>query len=285
MKTRTRWSLVFALSVAACNQSGATKTEEQFCQEYARIECSKVSTFCSFNPATCEPVRQAVCRQNAAQIKGVGHQFKPDNTDRCLKKLEEAYQTLPIYAAMLNAVDDACARVFEGLAKPAEACVHDYDCANGLICDKGRCGTEKIVASLGGCANIGERCPKGEYCSNATGIFLCTKRMTEGTSCALSTPCAEELRCRNSCVRRLEIQGACLDDDDCLSGYCNRYVSNRTCGVGLTFSPESPSCFAYMSAPDGGVAGRGPTQVADAASVVPDGGVDSAGASPDAATD
>jgi hypothetical protein len=267
--------MVCALSVAGCNHLGSTMTEEQFCQEYAKIECSKVSAFCSFNPATCEPVRVAACRESAGRVKGVGHQFNPGNTDRCLKKLEEAYRVLPIGATMLKGVDDACARVFEGTAKPAEMCTLDYDCANGLICDKGRCGTEKLVASLGGCANIGERCPKGEYCTNATGIFLCAKRLAEGAPCALSTPCAEDLRCRNTCVRRLEIQGSCLLDEDCLSGYCNLYVSNRTCGLGLTFSPESPSCIAYMSSPDGGVPGRGTNEVTD-------GSVDLVGSSPDA---
>src|SRR5438093_4663540 len=136
-----------SLAMAGCNRGPAAMTEEQFCAEYARIECSKVAAFCSFNPASCEPVRTSACRASAGRVKGAGHEFNPDNSDRCLKKLEEAYKALPISAAMLKAVDDACTRVIEGTAKSNDACVQDYDCAGGLICDKGHCGVEKIVAS------------------------------------------------------------------------------------------------------------------------------------------
>jgi hypothetical protein len=258
-------------------------TEVQFCDEYARIECSKVAAFCSFNAANCEPARVNACREFAGRVKGVGHQFNPGNTDRCLKKLEEAYRTLPIPAAMLKAVDSNCARVFEGTAKATEACTADYDCAGGLICDKGHCGTEKIVASGGGCANIGERCPSGEFCTTTGGIPLCAKRLGQGATCSLSMPCAESLRCRNSCVPRLDTMGDCTDDDDCLSGYCNRYVVKRTCGLGLSFSPESPSCNAYMGVPDGGLPGRGTNEVTDAGTSADGGAPDTAAA--DSATD
>jgi hypothetical protein len=251
------------LALAGCNKGDGSMTEEQFCQQYASIECSKVSAFCSFNPMSCEPVRVNACREFASRVKGVGHQFNPGNTDRCLKKLEEAYRSLPIGAVMLKAVDETCARVFEGTAKVTEACAADYDCAGGLICDKNHCGVEKVVASRSGCANIGERCPAGEFCTNDSGLFLCVKRLDLGATCSLSRPCAESLRCRTSCVPRLDTQGACSEDDDCLSGYCNRYVTNRTCGLGLTFSPESPSCIAYMGAPDGGTPMRGNNEVGD----------------------
>ena len=105
-----------SLAMAGCNRGPAAMTEEQFCAEYARIECSKVAAFCSFNPASCEPVRTSACRASAGRVKGAGHEFNPDNSDRCLKKLEEAYKALPISAAMLKAVDDACTRVIEGTA-------------------------------------------------------------------------------------------------------------------------------------------------------------------------
>jgi hypothetical protein len=255
--------LVFGLG-AGCNRGDGPMTEQKFCEEYARIECSKVAAFCSFNPANCEPSRLSICIATARTLKSGGHQFNPGNTDRCLKKLEEAYRVLPISAAMLKDVDDQCTRVFEGTAKPAEACVADYDCADGLICDKGRCGALKVVASGAGCANIGEVCPKGEYCTANSGIFLCTRRQQQGMACSPAQPCVENLRCRDTCVPRLDIQDMCSSDDDCLSGYCNRYVTTRTCGLGLTFSPESPSCVYYMRGDDGGVPMRGPTPAPDA---------------------
>lgn len=265
------WSTVAAvlgsvvLGGAGCISTGPTMTEERFCQEYARIECGKVSAFCSFNPATCQPVRESVCRAQAATLKGGGHAFNPDNTDACLKKLDDAYKSLPISASMLKGVDDVCARVFAGTAKASDPCAADYDCAGSLICDKGHCGTLRVVGSLSGCANIGERCPPAEFCTNDNPnmIFMCLRRLDQGAPCSLSRPCAEGLRCRDTCIPKLDTQGQCAVDEDCQSGYCNRYVNNRTCGLGLTFSPESPSCVAYMTPPEAG-AMRSPNEVVDA---------------------
>jgi hypothetical protein len=93
-------------------------------------------------------------------------------------------------------------------------------------------------------------------------LYMCMPRLPEGSPCSLSRPCASNLRCRGTCVQRLPIMGACADDDDCQSGYCNEFVTTRTCGVGLSFAPESPSCRAYMS-PDAGTPARGSNEVAD----------------------
>jgi hypothetical protein len=255
--------VICVLSALGCANK-AVRTEEQFCQDYAHIECSKVAAFCSFNPTNCEPARVAACHQMALTLKGVGHQYNPANTDACLSKLGAAYQTLPITATMLKGVDDTCARVFAGVAKVTEACMADYDCTADLICDKGHCGVQKVVSSGGLCANPGERCPMGEYCTNASGVYVCTKRVELGMTCSLSVPCLENLRCPTAtCVPKLDTQGSCNSDDDCLSGYCNRYVTSRTCGLGLTFSPESPSCNAYMGIPDGGLPARGNNDVTD----------------------
>jgi hypothetical protein len=252
---------VLAVLALGCNRGDSGLTEEQFCEEWGRIECDKVAAFCSFSAANCVPSRAAACRDFGARIKGGQRQYNAANTEACLKKVEEAYKTLPISAATLKGVDDTCARVFAGTVKSNEPCVAEYDCAGTLVCDKGFCGVEKVVASRAGCANVGERCPRGEYCSNAstTGLFLCIPRTPLDSPCTLSTPCLEDLRCRNTCVRRLGIQEPCLEDDDCQSGYCTRYVTNRTCGVGVTFSPESPSCLAFVGAADGGSPSRGGT--------------------------
>jgi hypothetical protein len=240
-------------------------TEEGFCQEYAKIECNKIAAFCSFNPTTCEPIRVQACRTAAMSFKMSGHQFNPSNTDACLKKLDAAFATLPIRAPILKELDDTCSRVFAGVGKMTDACLADYDCASGLICDKGRCGTLRVVPSLSGCANIGERCPTAEFCTNENPsmLFMCMARLPEGSPCSLSRPCGDGLRCRTTCVRKLPIMGACTEDEDCESGYCNEFVSNRSCGVGLSFAPESPSCLAYMSA-DGGTPVRGSNEVPDA---------------------
>jgi hypothetical protein len=223
-----------------------------------------VASLCSFDPAMCQPVRKDACRMTATAHHNNGRQFNPGSTDGCLKKLEEAYKLLPIPASKLKEVDDACARVFGGLAKATDPCTADFECSGSLICDKNHCGTLKVVPSLGGCANIGERCQPDEFCTNdnPNQLFFCVKRVQQGAPCSLSRPCAEGLRCRDVCVPKVA-NGECAIDDDCQSGYCNRYISPRTCGVGLTFSPGAPSCTAYASAPDGGTPMRGTNEVSD----------------------
>lgn len=266
VKTRACGTTICALVLlAGCQKAETPMTEESFCAEYARIECSKVAAFCSFNPANCEPARVLSCKADAVPRKAGGRAFVPGNTERCLKKLEEAYQTLPINPAMLKAIDEACSRVYEGSAKALESCTADNDCAGGLICDKALCGTAKVVPTGAQCSNIGERCQPNEYCTITipNGPWRCIPRIGEDMACSRDQPCLDSLRCRTTCRKRLDIQAPCESDDDCLSGYCNRYVSNRTCGLGLTFSPESPSCIAFMSNTDAG-AGKVPVSPTDA---------------------
>jgi hypothetical protein len=233
-------------------------TEDQFCQEYAKRECAKVANYCSFAASSCEPSRLDNCKSMAAHSKTGARQFNADNADRCLKQVDTAYATLPIDATKLAALDAACGRVFSAGAKANEACTVDFDCDGDLICDKAHCGSRKIVAAGAGCANVGEVCPTGQYCSNASGLFNCTPKQAQGATCSDTQPCTEKLRCTGTCAARLAIGMLCNSDDECESLYCNPYAAAgaRKCGAGLSFSDGSPSCLAFMGsaipAPDAG---------------------------------
>jgi hypothetical protein len=245
MKTKS-WVILFA--VAGCN-SLSGMSEDEFCKEYAKRECARVADLCSFMPSVCEPVRVTACRAMAASSKTGVRKFNPDNAQGCLDQVNTAYANVPIDAAHLAALDKACARVFEGNAAATEACTVDFDCTKNLVCDKGRCGTARVVGSGGGCANFGEVCPAGEYCSNATGFYLCTRRQAQGAACGAGQPCVEDLRCNGTCGPRLDSGATCAADDECKSAYCNAYPpagSTRKCGAGLNFSEGSASCQAFM---------------------------------------
>lgn len=251
------------VGIAACGAGSSGRSEEAFCSEYASVECSKVATFCSFSAASCEPVRVDACRAFAQRSKSGGRQYNPANTEACLAELRRGYATLPILATSLKAIDTACSRVFEGMAQMGQTCTVDFDCRNGLICDKGRCGVEHVVGAGAGCANIGERCGMGEYCTNASGIYVCARRLDPGATCGPTLPCVETFRCRDICLPRLDVGMPCTADDDCISNYCNPYVlpgTPRACGPGLTFSYQAPSCVAYMSLVGDAGAARGTTE-------------------------
>jgi hypothetical protein len=246
---------LFVLALGSCSLT-KTMTEDEFCKEYAKRECAKVAGYCVFPASSCEPLRVTACQQMAAASKTGNRKFNADNAGTCLDQVDKTYGTIPIVALQLQALDRACSRVFSGAAKATEACSIDFDCDGALICDKGRCGAAKVVGSGGGCANVGETCPKGEYCSNASGLYTCTKKQAAGAACSDSQPCVETLRCTATCTARADIGATCASDDECTSGYCTLYPAAgqpRKCGPGLSFADGSPSCLAYTGAsPDGG---------------------------------
>ena len=238
----------------ACAIGAKDRTEAQFCDEYGKRECLKVAAYCSFTASACEPVRVAACRERAAASKTAARQYNAGNGDLCLDALDKAYATLPIDAARLAALDTTCQRVFQGSAHAGDDCSIDYDCDGKLVCDRGRCGSSKVVAAGAGCANIGETCPVGQYCGVFRELPTCVARVAQAAACDANHPCLEALLCNGTCAPRLEMGAPCTADQECLSGYCTRYVapSARKCSVGLTFSPDAPSCLAFLGGADAG---------------------------------
>jgi hypothetical protein len=245
------------LTAAGCTLGVKDRTEDEFCQEYARRECAKVATLCTFAPASCEPVRTAACRQRSASSKTGARQYSAGAGDKCLDAVDKAYATVPIDATRLAELAAACERVFQGQAASREACTVDYDCAGELTCEQGRCATRKVVAANEGCANLGETCPRGQFCAREGLDPVCTKRQDSGAACSDARPCLEDFRCTGTCTAKLEAAATCAASDECKSGYCNEYPpagSPRKCSVGLNFSEGSSSCQAFMGAslPDAG---------------------------------
>ncbi len=255
-----RWSVICLLLVG-CHFGDSPLTEEEFCQQYARRECDRVAMFCATTGDACQRVRAQACRDVSARSKTNGRQYTPANTDRCLEKVTDTYRSLPISSTNLTLLADVCGRVFQGIKRAGDDCVADPECTGNLICDKGRCGVPKVVSSLGGCANIGEECPRGEYCALSRALYMCVRRQDKGAACSVDVPCIEKFQCSGgACMDLLNDGTDCTVDTQCSSGYCNPYGSRR-CAAGLSFSPDSPSCLAYMGAltsQDAGAAADGP---------------------------
>jgi hypothetical protein len=248
-RTRLRFAhlaslLLGGLVTAGCEINTKTMNEEEFCVEYAKRECGKVATACSFErPAACEKERADVCRAWAKATKSDVRGFRPDNVDKCLEKVTETYGLPLIKAENLKALRDVCERVFQGSRKANEACTAEEECGGSLICDKKRCAQRREVSAGGNCANPGELCPKGEFCQPMMGISVCSKRKEKGAMCTEAEPCGEALRCKDTCVERTAVNLACASDDECDSGYCSPHV--KRCLLGLNFAAGSPSCDAF----------------------------------------
>ena len=234
-------------------------TEQQFCLEYARRECAMVTTWCAFPSAdACHAARASACQQRSAQLKSGTRPFRPENTRACLDKVSAVYASQPITADGLRSVETICARVFSGNVAARAACTIDYECEKDLVCDKGFCGTRKMVAAGEGCSNVGEVCPASQTCKPAPmgGFSFCQKRQEAGMACSASEPCLETLRCSGTCIERLPLAAACSQHEDCAltAAICDPYA--KICVPTLNFAINSDSCRAFMNtgpAADGGV--------------------------------
>jgi hypothetical protein len=137
--------------------------------------------------------------------------------------------------------------VFQGKGEVnVDSCDVKYDCAKKVICDKSLCATQKSVT--GACANPGDTCPSDQYCAqNASSVYVCMPKGSNGATCDGSTPCVDNLRCSGtSCADRVAQAGACTSNADCVSTapYCDPYAGNK-CDQGLSFASGSTSCNDY----------------------------------------
>jgi hypothetical protein len=198
--------------------------------------------------ASCTAGRIAKCEGNAQAAATHFWDFLPQNAEACLNKVNATYGKLNRGAVALSAADyqamsAVCNNVYRGTGLANEgSCVYDADCLDGLICDKTYCGTAKMVGQGDQCADIGEICPQGYSCSNASGVWLCASKVDLGGACAAS-PCLESLRCLGGvCVAQLGIGEDCAVDQDCSSGFCEPYAFK--CAQDVRFANGNPDCLA-----------------------------------------
>jgi hypothetical protein len=230
-----------------CHAEQLPLTPNQYFQQRANAVCSAVTSACLVPLPTCTAGRVAEYTAEYQAALSAVRDFIPDNAEACLTKVKDVYGKLDQGAVALKAADylameASCANVYRGASAANGVCAEDVDCIGTLVCDKGFCGTPKLVAPGAGCANIGEHCPTGSYCSSATGVWLCTPESDLQGSCVQS-PCLESLRCAAGvCVARLDIAAACTGDGDCASGFCEPYA--HQCAEDIRFANHSAACVA-----------------------------------------
>jgi len=219
---KCRFALLGALALAACNSQPPPLTPTEYCNQYAQDVCAGVSPICLIPQASCMTTQLQVCTLRAQE--NVGRDFLPPNAAAHLGKVNAAYSRVQqdgsITASDFQAMEQARSRVYRGTIMANAACLSDADCLDGLICDKGFCGTLRVVAPGAQCANIGETCPQGSYCSNATGIWVCTQS-------------------------QLDFGEACSSDQDCSSGFCEPYAA--LCAQDVRFANGNPDCVAMKT--------------------------------------
>jgi hypothetical protein len=242
--------LVALVAFAGCGSDPSSLTPNEFFQKRAEAVCSAVSSACLVTVATCTTGRVAEYMAEYQTALSYFRDFIPSNAEACLSKVKDVYGkldqgTVALKASDYQAMATACANVYRGSSPANGPCQSDIDCLGHLGCDKGFCGTPKLVAPGAGCANIGEYCPTGSYCSNTTGIWICSTKVDLQGYCATS-PCLESLRCAGGyCVARLGVGELCATDGDCSSGFCEPYAGK--CADDIRFANGSAACVAMSN--------------------------------------
>jgi hypothetical protein len=197
--------------------------------------------------------------------------FTPGNVNDCIGKVHAAYgSTNPITPATMASIDLACNYVFQGKGvQLTSSCTTQFDCAgstNGsVICDANShlCATSTSAALGAQCGNAGQVCAQDSYCApNPSNVLLCMAEGKSGDACT-TVPCSHTFRCAAGvCTDLVQPAGTCTTNSDCASGapYCNPYTNPPTCGTGLQFAAQSPSCLCVAegtSCPTGTPTGAG----------------------------
>lgn len=257
MKLRCLVLLVGPLLASSCGEDHKSLTPTEFSTQYAQDLCKAVSWACQIPEPTCTAGRLAARAALDQRAVLRGQTFVPANAENCLNQVNNVYGKTEQGAVALKASDvqgaeQACRDVYRGAKVANEACGEDEDCVMGLICDfskgtaTGRCGAKTEVAAGGGCANIGEVCPRGSFCGGSTGVFVCQAKMDLAWPCSDTVPCLETLRCAGGlCVAQLGLGELCAVDQDCSTGFCDPYA--KRCAGDLRFANGTPSCQAFVA--------------------------------------
>jgi hypothetical protein len=237
-----RFVVLSMVALAGCGSQPGQLTQLEFCNQYAQAVCAAVEPACLMTEASCTAGRLAECSRQAQD--NVGRAFIPANAEAYLNKVNAAYGSkggaFSIGKLEWQAMNQARDNVYRGTISANGVCAVNADCLDGLICDKQYCGKEKIVAQGAGCANIGETCSPGSYCSSATGVWMCVSKIVFGGSCGAS-PCLEDLHCAGGvCAAQLGFGELCTVDQDCDSGFCEPYAAK--CALDVQFSNNSAAC-------------------------------------------
>jgi len=242
-------ALLALAAVWACSASeedGGLGSVDQFCKAKADAECV-VAAKCAATTDACLADRQAACTSGATAAQSGGRTYTSGRAQACVDKTKEIYDRGTASPADLKALEEACERVFQGSIEQNKACSTDYNCKDSLICDKGFCATKVEKKTGEPCANPGDLCEAGSYCTSNGSLMVCTSKKGAGEVCndAIS-PCSEEYRCNGTCVARYNAGETCdSNKDECAASapYCDPTISKCTAGVG--FSAGAPICKDY----------------------------------------
>jgi len=261
----------------ACSSSSSGNNNpypdiDHFCAAVAKAECQE-STNCGVDETQCETYRTRVCTQGTVIVPltptdTLSRTYTTGNAKSCIDALNGAFGNNNVqikYADLFKTggLVDTCEGVFVGNVGNGSGCTTNYDCTmSGEVCasvpgQQAACATPTTKQVGSACADPGDTCATGNYCSNASGSDKCVAAGTEGGPCKANNQCVAADHCVSGACAALALSGgACATNDDCdpSAPFCDPDVDK--CAVGLGFLNGSFDCNGFLlgqNLPDGGV--------------------------------
>lgn len=262
--------------VTACSSSSSGNNNpypdpKSFCAAVAKAECQE-STNCGVDESQCETWRATQCNGGTIIVKlaptdTLSRQYTSGKAKACIDALNGAFgggNDKITYDDLFKSggLVDTCEAVFQGNVGNGSGCTTNYDCTqSGEVCasvpgQQAACATPTMKAQGSACADPGDTCSDGNYCSNASGSPKCVASETTGGPCKANDECVSADHCvSGACAQKEVAGGPCTSNDDCDSTapFCDPDVDK--CAVGLGFLNGSFDCNGFLlgqNLPDGG---------------------------------
>jgi hypothetical protein len=230
-KTLTFVALGGVVALFACSSSEDSEfsSSDSFCAAKADTECKHLALSCGVTVDQCKSKRTNLCNGGAATAAGQNRQYRANAARPCIDKTDEVFKEKVILPEKEAEVLEVCDRVFGGTLAKNAPCEISLQCEGSMICDRGVCA-DKLATKLGeACNNPGQVCEKGSFCTLQGQNKFCVAKKKLSEICTAESPCAEDLRCVNSCVPRVTVGGKCDNDGECApeAPYCD--AAKKTC--------------------------------------------------------
>jgi hypothetical protein len=255
MKQCFSFLLALSLAVAAgCSSdqpgpgdgNGRIRTESGFCTEWARAVCSaNVVTACEYAGGVddCRDFQLGYCLRLVPP--GYSSAYAQDCIDAAKTAFSDASITAEEASEVLNLGGD-CSRLVDGGIAEGDPCSSDFDCN---MVAKNRCvikpgdveGTCHVPMDVGGgerCDDAAAVCAEGFFCDgrHCVTVLAGDEECTNDAMCGSDALCVIGDDVTGLCTPKLETQGACTIDSECVSNFC---VSGR-CRVNVRLSLDVP---------------------------------------------
>ncbi len=244
-----------------------------FCESKATQECQVAESCNAPSTAACISLRQTVCITDAnAAMKSGTRAYSQPAAGACISAVQSAYSNAPseITFATLQQVDQTCAQVFPGTVPDGGSCKTDFDCANQEVCSPVEPGSSTMVCATAvsvnkgdPCANVGDVCEPGTFCTGVPAKCAVGGTADNGATCTPTVGCATGDYCqidagatKGKCITAGSKGSLCTVDANCAAAapYCDLNIEPKggktgqgSCETGLFsgLGTDGADCTAF----------------------------------------